>query len=623
MSESEAKRKIEEEEEESSDDDGWIGPKPEEAVVEPKPKKIKVLEYEQMYLDNMPCAEYYEKSYMHRDTVTHVVVTNRTDFVITGSCDGHIKFWKKQEEGVEFVKHFRAHMTNLQHLAANFSGTRLVSISNDKSLKVFDVENFDMINMMKLHFVPNTAEWIHPVSDPLHTVAVSDAESPKIFIFDGHGTNEPLHVLDSLHTKPVTIIKYNVAYDVIISVDEIGMIEYWSGTKNDYQTATCVNFESKLDTDLFEFVKNKTFPRCLAVSPQGSQFATLGADKKVRVFKFLTGKLTRVFDESLQHYVELQQKKQQIPNMEFGRRMAVERDVEKGGALGVCNLVYDESGHFLLYATMLGVKVVNLFTNRLVRTIGKPENLRILNLALFQGKVKKNKGTITMEMEASDNPALDSVKADPTLVATAFRKNRFYLFTRRDATDTKSVDTDRDVFNEKPSKEDIIAATEQGGGQRLYETAIIHTSLGDITLKLFPKECPKTVENFCVHAKNGYYNGHLYHRVIKQFMIQTGDPLGTGVGGESIWGGEFEDEFHPSLRHDRPYTVSMANAGPNTNGSQFFITVVPTPWLDNKHTVFGRVTRGMEVVQNISNVKCNPKTDKPYDDISILNVTVK
>uniref|UniRef100_A0A6I8NS48 Peptidyl-prolyl cis-trans isomerase n=1 Tax=Ornithorhynchus anatinus TaxID=9258 RepID=A0A6I8NS48_ORNAN len=100
-------------------------------------------------------------------------------------------------------------------------------------------------------------------------------------------------------------------------------------------------------------------------------------------------------------------------------------------------------------------------------------------------------------------------------------------------------------------------------------------------------------------------------------------PTGTGMGGESIWGGEFEDEFHSTLRHDRPYTLSMANAGSNTNGSQFFVTVVPTPWLDNKHTVFGRVTKGMEVVQRISNVKVNPKTDKPYEDISIINITVK
>lgn len=183
------------------------------------------------------------------------------------------------------------------------------------------------------------------------------------------------------------------------------------------------------------------------------------------------------------------------------------------------------------------------------------------------------------------------------------------------------------------------------GIQKLYNSATLHTTRGDVHMKLFATECPKTIENFCVHSKNGYYNGHIFHRVIKGFMVQTGDPTGTGTGGESIWGGDFKDEFVPSLRHDRPYTVSMANAGPNTNGSQFFITVLPTvssylfeinfkrieiiilihflqPWLDNKHTVFGRVVKGMEVVQNICNAKTNPKTDKPYEDIKIISINL-
>lgn len=144
--------------------------------------------------------------------------------------------------------------------------------------------------------------------------------------------------------------------------------------------------------------------------------------------------------------------------------------------------------------------------------------------------------------------------------------------------------------------------------------------MGDIHIRLFSKECPKSVENFCVHSKNGYYNSHIFHRVIKGFMIQTGDPTGSGTGGQSIWGNDFKDEFVSTLKHDRPYTVSMANAGANTNGSQFFITVIPTPWLDNKHTIFGRVTKGMEVVQNISYCKTNPKTDKPYEEVKIISI---
>lgn len=110
--------------------------------------------------------------------------------------------------------------------------------------------------------------------------------------------------------------------------------------------------------------------------------------------------------------------------------------------------------------------------------------------------------------------------------------------------------------------------------------------MGDIHIQLFPGECPKAVENFCVRSRNGYYNGHTFHCIIKDFVIQTGYPTGTGMGGESVWG-EYEGEFHSALQHDRPYTLSMANAGMNTNGSQFFITVVPMPWLDNKHVVFG------------------------------------
>ncbi len=127
-------------------------------------------------------------------------------------------------------------------------------------------------------------------------------------------------------------------------------------------------------------------------------------------------------------------------------------------------------------------------------------------------------------------------------------------------------------------------------------TAVIHTEKGDITLKLHADKTPMTVNNFVFLARAGFYDGTIFHRVISNFMVQGGDPTGTGRGGP---GYKFADEFHPSLRHDKPGILSMANAGPGTNGSQFFITHVPTPWLDNKHSIFGQVTQGMDVVNAI------------------------
>jgi peptidylprolyl isomerase domain and WD repeat-containing protein 1 len=125
----------------------------------------------------------------------------------------------------------------------------------------------------------------------------------------------------------------------------------------------------------------------LAFSPDGGRFAVISTDRRVRVFNFTTGKLVRVLDETLPRFTELQQATQQLPNMEFGRRMAVERDLEKSEAVSLANIVFDYSGHFIMYATLLGIKLVNLYSNKCVRIIGKNENLRLLNIALYQGKL--------------------------------------------------------------------------------------------------------------------------------------------------------------------------------------------------------------------------------------------
>ncbi len=127
--------------------------------------------------------------------------------------------------------------------------------------------------------------------------------------------------------------------------------------------------------------------------------------------------------------------------------------------------------------------------------------------------------------------------------------------------------------------------------------ATFSTELGDIVIELFADKTPKTVNNFVFLSQEGFYDGTIFHRVIADFMAQGGDPTGTGRGGP---GYQFADEFHPSLKHSKPGILSMANAGPGTNGSQFFITHIPTPWLDNKHSVFGQVTSGMDILLSIS-----------------------
>jgi peptidyl-prolyl cis-trans isomerase-like 1 len=152
--------------------------------------------------------------------------------------------------------------------------------------------------------------------------------------------------------------------------------------------------------------------------------------------------------------------------------------------------------------------------------------------------------------------------------------------------------------------------------------ATFTTNLGTFEVELFARETPKTVKNFAGLSLKGYYDGIVFHRVIKDFMIQGGDPTGTGRGGESIYGPKFEDEFVPTLMHDSPGILSMANAGPNTNGSQFFITVVPTPWLNARHTIFGKVISGMDVVFTISKVKTN-SVDKPLQDVVIQKVNIE
>jgi peptidylprolyl isomerase len=160
---------------------------------------------------------------------------------------------------------------------------------------------------------------------------------------------------------------------------------------------------------------------------------------------------------------------------------------------------------------------------------------------------------------------------------------------------------------------------EEGVGR---QNVVFETNRGVIELKLFDDVAPKACENIRGLVQKGYYDGTIFHRVIPGFMIQGGDPTGTGRGGDSLWGGTFEDEFSPAVTFDRQGLLAMANRGPATNGSQFFITLAPTQWLNNKHTIFGEVVSGYDVVTAIENAPTGPG-DKPVEDQKIIKAYLK
>jgi len=152
--------------------------------------------------------------------------------------------------------------------------------------------------------------------------------------------------------------------------------------------------------------------------------------------------------------------------------------------------------------------------------------------------------------------------------------------------------------------------------------AQIKTSMGTIECELLTLVAPKACENFIGLAKKGYYNGLTIHRVIANFMIQGGDPNGNGTGGQSVWGGFFDDEFNQDIKFDSAGILAMANRGPNTNGSQFFITLAATPWLNYHHTIFGKVVGGMDVLKNIGMVKTTKPYDMPVNKVLIDSITI-
>ena len=747
---------------------GAVGPPPppgEEGGAErPGKRQRRAVPDESEHLARMPCASMYQRSYMHRDVVTHVAYCAFADFVVTASKDGHCKFWKRGSAAnatLDLAKHYRAHLCAIADLAATNDGGLVLTVgATDGVAKVYDVGTYDMAAQAKLAALPLRAVWLCGGSrNESRRFAVSDAGGPTIRVYAPFEGGAPVWVVNAGHDAPVTALAFyddGMGGGVAISGDANGGLELWSRSRRaksavprqseqagpapatgiralddddeadgdalrDFRllhnsdadvedvygwpdaSTSGMAFEHKIDTHLFQLRMAKVAETkapvavwSIAVAPRPPRgglppyFAVYGSDLKLRVFRYRTCKVIRVYDEGFEAIGDLQRddnarpqarRKLDVDDFDFGQRLAKEREMtdELRGemALPKPSVAFDASGHLLVYPSVFGIKVVNVLSNQLVAIVGSKESTeRFVKfticgaaaggaedggvsaaMASTSGVAKAANAAAARKAAREDSAAAattgavvspDDVDAPCAMIAaTAHGKARVYLLTRREPglvgaaaegagrEEVKEAFAARDVYNEKPPAEEIllnasnVAAPDAGADTldarraRHHATrATIHTTLGDICVELFAAECPKAVENFTRHSEDGYYDGLTFHRVIKGFMIQTGDPVGDGTGGTSVWGNDFADEFHPRHRHDRQGTLSMANAGPNTNGSQFFLTTVPTPWLDNKHTVFGRVTRGMDVVKAIEKVKCDGN-DRPLETVKMVGIGVE
>lgn len=532
----------------------------------------------------IPTNSQYHVSYMHRDVVTHAVHSPKHGYVVTASQDGVVKFWKRisvaeesdessqsQSECLEFVKSFTAHVGALVNLQVSHEGDTVVSVGVDRVVKVYDVSTFDVTGMIKIN--PDQGDIIGPAVVLVDSLAL--ALDGRILVY----ALDTLSLLNTvqLHAAPITAMVFNPLHQCVLSTDRKGIVELWNASDGS-STVNGVTYTSKSETDLYVFCQKKTF--CLTAATSGAHYALYGANGILYLLHHATGKVVVKFDERSKVYDE-SFSTLGMDALEYGKRAATEREMaqespifgssEVGSDLHQSlSLTFDGTGNFLLVPTMVGIKVLDWARRKVVKIVGKDDasELRFLTVCLCEGDAKVNQQMQMARSSSGPQAAMefDKVKMSDALIVTcAYQKRRMYVFSHKQQA-AEEHEENRDVLNEPPTAEDRLLGshkTAQNESSKLGSEAILRTSMGDIHMKLFFKEVPRTIENFCTHARNGYYDGVIFHRVIPNFMLQTGDPLGDGTGGESVWGGEFEDEFVRELRHDRPFTVSMANAGPS------------------------------------------------------------
>lgn len=562
---------------------------------ETEPPKTSILVDTSNYL---AMNEFYKFSYKNESSITVMAKSIENSLIITGFMNGIVKFWKRLEKDdkskdtdgqLVCTKQFLAHPEKeIVQLLVNSDGLRLVTIAkDDKSIKIFDLISLDMIFVMKLDFLPSTCtttsnSWFR--SNNQEQILVNEHNSTNMFVV--HPENDEINQIKSIHRSPVQTLTYNQKDQCFISIDSRGIIEYWNLSG---QLPEGIDFKMKSETDLFDLAKNKSTASCVVLTSSQKKFATI-SNNLLRIFDFRLGKLLNKMD---------------INEVDDLETVSSSSDIDTSR-----NIIFDTE-NIAIITSKLGIKVINLQTNSIVKILGF-EDQKSLGLNFSQVLlISRNITKYNVKQLSSENSFFEKELArKPLLIANAINSNKLFTFNSH-----QDMEALRDI--------DLISThTKKQSPTINYSSVILHTTLGDIKIKLFKNLTPKTTENFVMLCKKKYYNNVVFHRIIKNFMIQTGDPLGNGTGGESIWGGHFKDEFNHNLTHAKPFMVSMANAGPNTNGSQFFITTQEAKFLDNKHTIFGEVIEGLDTVRSIEGLETD-ENDKPLDQVAILSTTLE
>lgn len=574
----------------------------------------------------------YNLSYESNSVLT-CLVDSPSDLtvLVTGAKNGMLTFWKRRDRTkdgkpdssdkedrkigeLEVIKQIVAHKgKEIVQLIVDRSSHRMASFAEgDKVVKIYDMTLLSMLKVIELAFVPNTDSlqgscWYS--KGAMSLLVISEAESCNLHLIDP--VDETVKIVSNIHRSPVTCVAYNYKFDCLISGDRRGMIEYWSA--ENLEPPNNLNFKYKSQTDLIELVKQKSAPSQIEFSGNQDLFAIRSfPDGKIRVFDVKSGIIKGRFSESVPEYDDFRSadiKLLQNLNLQLQQQ---DRRLERYSSIWL-----NDRGDELYISTIVGIKYISLKNGKTEKIYGFKDAIN-QKIRFLQFKLTTTGFTHIRKDDIIANRNIQSSLRKPILILTAANSNKLFIFSD-DLTDQAHYD-----HRLRDNKNKLAARGPNTKVENHSPTSNIrlHTSKGDITIRLFDNIVPITVKNFINLCVDGYYQNTIFHRVIKNFMIQGGDPKGDGTGGHAHGGGYIKDEFSPQLSHSKPYMVSMANAGPNTNGSQFFITTNKTPWLDNKHTIFGEVIDGFQTIKDIESSETDDQ-DKPVDQIVILATSLE